>query len=219
VAEQFPALAAHLATGSGLLAQTLGEAAPGREGLAARMHDVDHDAELRTHALLSELAGVFVTPVDRVDVYRLAWSLRLCSRALDDAIDLIAVCPVLRFGEEVTGQVQLVSSGCDAVVEAMPRLVHRRALSHAWLELTRLRKQAGTAHRRSIVSALGAPAGLRERAPEVPGDRAAEAEDHLRAPLDVASSWRIRVADQLLATSTALEDVGHVLQQIVVKES
>ncbi|MFN8075492.1 MAG: hypothetical protein U0Q15_08750 [Kineosporiaceae bacterium] len=203
--ELFPDLARHAVASANLLAEMLGEDAAGRAEVATRLREADAAAEQRTHAVLSELASVFVTPLDRDDVYRLAWSMRLAVRACDDAGELIALVPLGLLDEGVSEQVQLIVSAAAVVAETAPRLEHRRALSQAWVELTRLRKQAGTVHRRAMAAAMGTQ------------DAGALHVDALT--VHPAALWRLRVADHLLAASSAFEEVGSVLQQIVVKES
>lgn len=205
----FLELAGHAVASAGLLAEMLGEDAPGRLEVARRLREADAAAEQQTHTVLSELAATFVTPLARDDIYRLAWSLRLCVRASDDAGDLISLMPVGLLDESVSAQVQLISSAADVVADTMPRLVHRRALSQGWQELTRLRKQAGTVHRQSMAAAMGA-------ALTPDAQRPVQADLHAVHP---AALWRLRVADHLLAVSSAYEGVGTVLQQIVVRES
>jgi predicted phosphate transport protein (TIGR00153 family) len=56
-----------------------------REGVAKRIKDIEHDGDLITHKIFSELNSTFVTPLDREDIHELA-------SALDDVLDHIDGC-------------------------------------------------------------------------------------------------------------------------------
>jgi len=191
----FSALATHLVAGAHVLAEVLGVDQPGRVELAERMREVDQQAEEATHAVLRELAAAFVTPLDRVDVFRLAWGMRLCSRQTDSVIDQVALFGMGALPGGVTEQVVLIGRAADLTFDAVPRLGRVRAMSQVWIEMTRLVKQSGEVHRRLVAGLL------------VP-----TAED------DVALERLLRVADGVAAVMAAYEHVADVLEQIVVKE-
>jgi uncharacterized protein Yka (UPF0111/DUF47 family) len=184
-----------LVTAVELLAELLGADQPGREALAARMREVDQQVEASTHAVLRELSAAFVTPVDRIDVYRLAWALRACSRRIDALIDQATLFGLGQLPAEATDQVQLLARAADLTRDVMPQLNRMRALSEVWIELTRLRKQAGTLHRRMLTDLTAAGA-------------------------DPARLMRLSIVAQALQdVAQGFEDVAHALETIVVKET
>jgi uncharacterized protein Yka (UPF0111/DUF47 family) len=191
----FVEVAGHLVTGVELLAELLGADQAGREALAVRMREVDQGVEAGTHALLRELSAAFVTPVDRIDVYRLAWALRSCSRRVDALIDQVTLFGLGELPAGATDQVQLLSRAADLTREVMPQLNRLRAVSEVWIELTRLRKQAGQQHRRMLT------------------DLTAGAHDQV-----VLLRLTI-VAQGLEDVAQGFEDVAHALETIVVKET
>lgn len=193
--DRFCDLGAHLVTGSHLLAEVLGADLAARPDLAERMREVDQQAEEATHAVLRELAAAFVTPFDRVDVYRLAWAMRLCSRSVDAACEQIALFGLERVPAGLTDQVVLVGRAADLVLEAMPRLGRVTTMTQTWTEVTRLAKQSGEAHRRFLVS-----------------HTAAAGEDPVGFQRGLLAEAGVREA------VAAYEGVAHVLEQIVVKE-
>lgn len=192
--DRFVVLADGLADGARLLAELLATDQAGREVLARQMRETDQRVEEATHAVLRELAAAFVTPIDRVDVYRLAWALRLCSRELDALVDQTTQFRMGLLPEAITDQVVLVGRAAEATAEAMPRLGRLRAMSQTWLELTRLRKQSAELHRATLVglTSLGGEPAVQQRL--------------------------LRVEDGLQAVVAAFEGVAHLLEQIVVKE-
>ena len=56
-----------------------------REETARRIKDIEHEGDLITHNIFSELNSTFVTPLDREDIHELA-------SALDDVLDHIDGC-------------------------------------------------------------------------------------------------------------------------------
>jgi uncharacterized protein len=56
-----------------------------REEIARRIKDIEHDGDLITHNIFSELNSTFVTPLDREDIHEL-------TSALDDVLDHIDGC-------------------------------------------------------------------------------------------------------------------------------
>ena len=191
-----------LADLSGLVvvgAQHLAEALDGdqeiRERSAGRLQETDHLAEAAAHAVLRALTAAFVTPFDRADVYRICWALRMCSARMDAAADELAL---FRLGELPTGAadlVQLVVRAADVTDDAVRRLGRPATLAEPWIELTRLDKQGGQAHRRLLVEVTSVqtdPAML---------------------------SRLIASAQSLRRVVEAFEGVADALQTVAVKES
>lgn len=197
-----PALArlcASLTSGAGLLGELLGADVKDQADFAERAAELDAEAEDAAHAVLGELASALVTPIDRVEVFHLVWSLRACARAVHEAVDGIRLLGVVQLPSAAVDAVQLVQLAADATAEAVPRIGRSRALTEAWIELTRLSKQASARHRESVAE-LTVPYSNTE-------------------PTDPLAVIRVLQAeDGLMAVMRAFERVGDVLQQIVVKE-
>ncbi len=187
-------LARHVVTGAQLLAEILGTEQEAREATAARLRDVDQASEAAAHAVLRRLAAAFVTPIDRVDVYRIAWALRTVAARMDAAADEIALFDLGELPPEMTDLVQLIVRAADLTAHAVPRLSRPALLSDPWIELTRLGKQAGQAHRRFLAEVTS------------PG-------------ADPATVVRMVAAAQALRRVVeAFEDVAAGLQTVAVKE-
>jgi uncharacterized protein Yka (UPF0111/DUF47 family) len=193
--EQYTAIAESLADGSQLLAELLGSDQADRVVLHERMREIDQSVTIATRGVLRSLAAAFVTPFDRVDVYRLGWALRLCSRQIDAVVDLVTLFDLGPLPDPITDQVELVVRAADLTVEAMPLLGRMKAMSQMWLELTRVRAQAGETHRRIL------------------------AELTTSTPDPAALTRLLAVTRGLDDVVQAFEDVAYVLEQIVVKES
>jgi hypothetical protein len=172
----------------------------GGESLRQRAVEADAEAEEAMHAVLRELASALVTPVDRIDVFRLAAGVRDCSRAVLDVIELIDLFGGVDATDALVEQIQHVQLAADVMAGAVPRLIRARVFTEAWIELGRLRKQSAERHRRSFAE-LTAP-------PTVPD-----------GPTHSARTMRlVQIENGLQAAMGCFDAVGNVLQSIVVKE-
>jgi hypothetical protein len=193
--ELLAVVAGRLVEGAQVLAEVLTDDAIVRDEARGRLADVDHQAESATLAVLSALSAAFVTPIDRTEIYRVAWSLRVCVARMDAAADEIVLFDLRTLPNGVSDLVQLVISAADVTAEAVPALARPKYLSDPWLELTRLGKQSGQTHRRLL----------------------AEITSHAKDP---ASMVRLTsVAQSLRRVVEAFEDVAHALQTVAVKEA
>lgn len=187
-------LASSLVDGAQLLAELLGGDRQSRVVIAGKIREVDQAAESTLHALLRLVAASFVTPLDRIDLFRVGWAMRTCTARMDAVADEIVLFRLGELPTETAQCVQLVVRAADVTAVAIPRLARPRTLADPWLELTRLGKQAGQAHRRllaEVTTTTSDPAAL----------------VHLSS-----------VAQSLRRVVEAFEDVATALQTVVVKE-
>jgi uncharacterized protein len=190
------ALSGHLGEGAQLLAEMLGGDHAVRIATAERLLEVDQAAEAAAHAVLRALSAAFVTPFDRVDIYRVAWSMRMCTARMAAVADEMVLFEIEDPPDGVTALVQLVVRAAEVTMQAVPRLGRPRLLVDPWIELTRLGKQAGQAHRR-LLAALTSTA----------------------APKEPAELIRLTaLAQSLLRVVNAFEEVAHAFQTVSVKE-
>ncbi len=185
----------HLVAGAQQLAEVLAAEQARRVEAGARLHAVDRSAEAGAHALLRTLSAAFVTPFDRADVYRLAWSLRAGVARMDAAADEIVLFQLGELPGGVTELVNLVVRAADVAREAVPLLARPGGLSEQWIELTRLAKQAGREHRLLLVAVTSSVS-------------------------DVAVVVRLScLAESLRRVVQAFEDIADALQTVAVKEA
>lgn len=193
-------LCAGVVASARLLSEMLGADPVDQHELAARTAELDAETEEAAHAVLRELASALVTPIDREDVFRLAWSVRACSRSIFDAVDVVSLLGSTKLPDALVEQLQYVQLAADVTAEAVPRFSRPRALTEAWIELGRLRKQSAARHRRSVAE-ITAPA------------------PSLNDVRDLLAAMRLMQIELALQTVMKSFDlVGVVLQQIVVKE-
>lgn len=188
------ALSGHLGDGAQLLAEMLGGDPDVRRDTAERLLEVDQAAEEAAHAVLRALSAAFVTPFDRIDIYRVAWAMRMCTARMTAVADEIVLFELEDLPPGVTDLVQLVVRAAEVTVEAVPRLGRPRLLVDPWIELTRAGKQAGQAHRRLLAHVTATT----------------------KEPADLVRLTA--VAQSLLRVVNAFEEVAHAFQTVSVKE-
>ncbi|WP_158220499.1 DUF47 domain-containing protein [Kineosporia sp. A_224] len=188
------ALSGHLGDGAQLLAEMLGGDPDEQRATAQRLLDVDQDAEAAAHAVLRALSAAFVTPFDRVDIYRVAWSMRMCTARMSAVADEIVLFEIVEPPPGVTDLVQLVVRAAEVTMQAVPRLGRPRLLVDPWIELTRLGKQAGQAHRRLL----------------------ADITSTAKEPAELVRLTAL--AQSLLRVVNSFEEVAHAFQTVSVKE-
>jgi hypothetical protein len=188
------ALAGHVVAGARLLGEVLGAEQLQREEAARQLQVVDQNAEAGAHAFLRTLSAAFVTPFDRVDLYRLCWALRQCTGRIEAAADEIVLFQLADVPSGVLDLVQLVVRAADVTAEAIPRLPRPGEIASSWIELTRQGKQAGQAHRRLLAEVSAASTD------------------------PVVLTRLVAVAESLRRVLEAFEDVADALQTVAVRE-
>ena len=187
-------LGGYLVAGAQLLSEVLTAEQSARTPTATQLREVDHAAEAAAHAVLRVLSASFVTPFDRADVYRVTWALRSCVGRMEAAADEITLFRLAPVPPGVSELVLLVVRAADATVQALPKLSHATDLAESWIDLSRMGKQAGQAHRRLLA-------------------------DVTATSRDPATLIRlVTVAQSLRRVVEAFEEVANALQTVAVKE-
>ena len=187
-------LGGYLVAGAQLLSEVLVAEQTARTETTAQLREVDHAAEAAAHAVLRTLSASFVTPFDRADVYRVSWAMRACTARMDAAAEEITLFRLRTVPDGVSELVLLVVRSADVTVQALPKLTRASTLADSWIELTRLGKQAGQAHRRLLADVTATAA-------------------------DPATLIRLAtVAESLRRVVDGFEDVANALQTVAVKE-
>lgn len=188
----FLALADHIVSAAGLLAEMLATETPDWEA-ARQIQQIEHECDNVAHAIIQRLNRTFVTPIDREDIHALARSLDDVIDAIDAAATVIRryrVAPV-RFGaRELATVIAQSSHQVRMAVDALERKkgVHERAV-----EVNRLENEADRIHDEAL-------------------RRLFEEE---RDPIAVIK-WK-EVLDYLEEATDRCEDVANVLEGVVVK--
>jgi uncharacterized protein len=192
----FATSASYLVDGSRELTKLLGAASEERDAIAARMREIEHNADEATHEIIRRVNSSFITPFDREDIHGLAAALDDCMDLMDAAVDVIVLYRIGELPAGVSDQVEVLSRMSELTAEAMPRLRSMKDLSEYWIEINRLENQADQIYRRLLAELFN-------------GDST-----------DAITLMKFKeVIEELEAAADAFEQVAHKVESIAVKES
>lgn len=144
------ACASHLVRGSRLLAQLVAAPPSERAERAHELHEVEHDADEATHALVRKVNASFVTPLDRDDLLTLASAIDDCMDYMDEAGDLIVLYKMNGLAPEMIQLVTILERCSELTVQAIPKIKKMEALRDYWMEINRLENEADKIYRSGI---------------------------------------------------------------------
>jgi predicted phosphate transport protein (TIGR00153 family) len=193
----FAKSASFLVEGSRELTKMLGAATGEREDIAARMREIEHDADEATHAIIRKVNSSFITPFDREDIHGLASALDDCMDLMDATVDLIVLYRIGALPAGVSDQVEVLARMSELTADAMPRLRSMKDLGEYWIEINRLENQADQIYRRLLADLFNGEYGT-----------------------DAITVMKLKeVIEELEAAADAFEAVAHKVEGIAVKES
>lgn len=118
-----------------------------------QLTELEHHGDNITHRIIAQLHGTFVTPIDREDIAQLA-------QRMDDVMDFIEAAAVRIVLYGIDKPTERAKEVADVLVrvttevgEAIPRLRHRRELSHMrehCIEINRLENEADAVRRSAL---------------------------------------------------------------------
>ncbi len=190
----FTASAENLVAATDVLSEFIHDHAR-RAELAARLRDLEHEADQTTHAIFRHLNTSFVTPFDREDIYNLASDLDDVMDYVEAAADLVVLTGLGELPKEMIKQVELLQLCARKTAEAMPRLQTMKGLDEYWIEVNRLENEADQLFRRTVATLFN-------------------------GTYDALTAIKLKeVADELEEAADAFEHVANVVETITVKES
>jgi predicted phosphate transport protein (TIGR00153 family) len=193
----FSQAAVNLVRGAEILGQ-LSEATPDYQAISDQLVETEHANDDVTHEMLRKLNSTFVTPFDRVDIYRLG-------STLDDVMDhmeavgnlvyLYGLSQLPSLPREMHELIEVIKACAAVTAEAMPRLKAMKELEDYWIEVNRLENEGDRAYRMLLVRLFS-------------------------GEYDALTVLKLKeVADELEAAVDAFEHVANTVETIVVKES
>jgi predicted phosphate transport protein (TIGR00153 family) len=192
----FAKSASFLVDGARELTTILGVEPSEREAVAARMREIEHQADEATHEIIRKVNSSFITPFDREDIHGLAANLDDCMDLMDAAVDLIVLYRIGELPAGVAHQVEVLTRMSELTAEAMPKLRSMKDLTEYWIEINRLENQADQIYRRLLA--------------ELFNGQATDA---------ITIMKHKEVIEELEAAADAFEQVAHKVEGIAVKES
>jgi predicted phosphate transport protein (TIGR00153 family) len=193
----FNQAAVNLVRGAAILGE-LSQAKPDYQSVSDRLVEIEHANDDVTHEMLRKLNSTFVTPFDRVDIYRLG-------STLDDVMDhmeavgnlvyLYGLSQLPSLPREMHELIEVINACAATTAEAMPGLKAMRGLEEYWIEVNRLENEGDRAYRMLLVRLFS-------------------------GEYDALTVLKLKeVADELEAAVDAFEHVANTVETIVVKES
>jgi uncharacterized protein len=193
--ELFSAAGANITNAVGVLKEFVDAPIERRPELAKRMHEVEHEGDDATHAIIAHLDRAFITPFDREDIYRLAVRLDDVIDYLDAAVDFATLYQLGELPDGVHAMVALLDRSARLTAEAMPQLAKPHNLTDYWVAVNELENEADQVYRRLLSWMFS-------------------------GELDPLGVMKLKeVVDQLEEAADAFEHVADVVHSIAVKES
>ena len=162
---------------------------------AARLHDIEHEADEVTHEVMRRLNSTFVTPLDREDIHELASSMDDILDHIDAAADLLVLHKIEEPIPEMKAQADLLVKAAAVTLDAMRALPQFDRLESYGVEINRLENEADRVHRQATADLFS-------------GDYKA---------MDVLK-WK-GIIDELEAAMDEVEDVANTLEGIALKQA
>jgi predicted phosphate transport protein (TIGR00153 family) len=193
--DMFAAAADNLVDGAELLQRMTTAPRHERERIAAALRDAEHRGDDRTHEILREVNGTFVTPFDREDIYRLASRLDDVMDFFEAAGDLMVLYELESVPRELCEMTGILVRAAELTSSAMPRLRSLTNLSDYWIAVNRLENDADKLYRRFLAKLF-------------------------KGGYDALTVMKLKeVGDQIEAAADAFEHVADTVETIAVKES
>jgi len=147
----FEEAGANIVRGADLLDQMLG-GFPERMTLARDILVCEQEGDRITHDIIQRLNHMFVTPIDREDIYALASALDDIIDYTEEVADFLVLYKIEAPMEQSQRLAHILLQSCRQIGEAMPRLRGFRDISHYTVEINRLENDGDRVSREAIAS-------------------------------------------------------------------
>lgn len=190
----FVSLAEQIRLGAHTLKQMIATEPPDMEKADA-IKDIEHVCDGRTRSIIERLNRTFVTPLDREDIHSLAISLDDVMDAIDAAAAVIRLYRISHVRPGARHLVDIIVDATDRISEALTALEKRQGVLELAARINQLEREADRVHQDAIVALF----------------------DDERDPI-VIIKWK-EILDFLEAATDRCEDVGNVIEGVVVKHA
>lgn len=162
---------------------------------ANAIKDIEHICDGRTHNIIERLNRTFVTPLDREDIHSLAISLDDVMDAIDATAAVTRLYKISRVRQGARHLADIVVDATARVTEAVSALEKREGVLELTARVNQLEREADRVHQDSIVALF----------------------DEEQDPITVMK-WK-EIFDFLEAATDRCEDVGNVIEGVIVKHA
>lgn len=118
-----------------------------------KMHEIEHNADLRKQDMMNRMAKEFMTPIDREDIIDLAQSLDNVTDEVEEVLMKIHVFQVRELKTDALDFAELVVRCCAALKESMKefsRFHKSKSLAAKLLEIHKLEEEADALYAKSV---------------------------------------------------------------------
>ena len=189
---EFVSLSQQIQVGARTLKQMLATSPPDM-AKADAIKDIEHVCDSKTRGIIDRLNRTFVTPLDREDIHSLAISLDDVMDAIDAAAAVVRLYKIQRVRSGANRLAELVVESMDRITEALGALEKRHGVLEIAARVNQLEREADRVHQDAIVELF----------------------DQETDPISVIK-WK-EILDFLEAATDRCEDVGNLLEGVVVK--
>ena len=190
--DDFVGLSEEIRGGARLLKQMMSSDPPDMSKADA-IKDVEHSCDGRTRAIVEAVNRTFVTPLDREDIHALAISLDDVMDAIDAAAAVTRLYKIPHVRPGARRLAEIVCESMDRITEALLALEKRTGVLEQAARVNQLEREADRVHQDAIVALF----------------------DQESDPISVIK-WK-EILDFLEAATDRCEDVGNLLEGVVVK--
>ena len=190
--QDFVGLGEEIRSGARILKQMLGED-PLDLSKADAIKEIEHSCDGRTRTIIDRLNRTFVTPLDREDIHALAISLDDVMDAIDAAAAVSRLYKITHVRAGAKRLAEIIVEATDRITEALAALEERRGVLELAARVNQLEREADRVHQDAIVALF----------------------DEEHDPISVIK-WK-EILDFLEAATDRCEDVGNLLEGVVVK--
>lgn len=189
----FVGLADQIRGGARLLKQMLSTSPPDVTKVDA-IKEVEHACDRITRGIIDRLNRTFVTPLDREDIHALASSLDDVMDAIDAAAAVVRLYKIQQVRSGAMRLVEIICESADHIAEGMAALDgNTKAALEISARVSQLEHEADRVHQDAVVELF----------------------DQETDPIAVIK-WK-EILDFLEAATDRCEDVGNLLEGVVVK--
>ena len=188
----FVGLAEEIRAGARELKQMMSSDPPDMSKADA-IKEIEHKCDGRTRSIIDSVNRTFVTPLDREDIHAMAISLDDVMDAIDAAAAVTRLYKIPRVRPGARRLAEIICESTDRITEALAALEKRTGVLEIAARVNQLEREADRVHQDAIVALF----------------------DEERDPITVIK-WK-EIFDFLEAATDRCEDVGNLLEGIVVK--
>jgi uncharacterized protein len=192
--DDFVGLAEEIRTGARTLKQMLAVDPPDM-AKADVIKDLEHACDGRTHSIIQRLNRTFVTPIDREDIHALASKMDDVMDAIDATAAIIRLYKIAYVRPGARRLADLICELVDLIAQALASFEKKQRVLELAARVNQLEREADRAHQDAIVALF----------------------DEERDPITVIK-WK-EILDFLETATDRCEDVGNVLEGIIVKHA